>query len=330
MFRYVSHGVAQFSEACRAMFNNDVSAHRSRLAAGSAPVHMVAASRAVTISVPHRGPNARRSPAGGLKNSGRQIPATRRYTMARFGVEGISSFASARAAGYDLADLPGIFDISDGLDDSLSSEGHERIFNYKNKSVWETDIKDDDLGGYDNLYADNVDLFLIATHGGNSKGQIQLYYDTKKANWVSSSGTWRLGEAALGVEWLMAYACTDVNKDNVQTLKPLFRGLHLVCCSWGSMWIGTTTDECGEDVGDNLTDGETVSYSWIDGVSDWSVDNKPIVIGPCTLEQYNDPFPYLKRFQTSLYADHLWNHGPVTSDFTPGPNDKLNCLWAEG
>ena len=44
------------------------------------------------------------------------------------------------------------------------------------------------------------------------------------------------------------------------------------------MYDGTTTDECGEDVGDNLISGDTISDSWIDGVSDWWVDNHPITV----------------------------------------------------
>ncbi len=48
--------------------------------------------------------------------------------------------------------------------------------------------------------------------------------------------------------------------------------------AWDNMYDGITTDECGEDVGDNLTDGDTVSESWIDGVSDWWVDNHPITV----------------------------------------------------
>jgi hypothetical protein len=35
------------------------------------------------------------------------------------------------------------------------------------------------------------------------------------------------------------------------------------------MWDGIATDECGEDVSDNLIHGDAVSHAWHDGVSEW-------------------------------------------------------------
>jgi uncharacterized protein DUF6345 len=79
-------------------------------------------------------------------------------------------------------------------------------------------------------------------------------------------------------EWVMAYSCDTVDLNNVGGIWNIFAGLHMYCGAWGLMWDGPTTDECGEDVGDNLTGGDTVAHAWIDGVSDWWVDNHPITV----------------------------------------------------
>jgi Family of unknown function (DUF6345) len=79
-------------------------------------------------------------------------------------------------------------------------------------------------------------------------------------------------------EWIMAYSCKTVDRNNVPGIWNIFAGMHIYCGAWEDMWDGWTTDECGEDVADNLTDGDTVSESWIDGVSDWYFDNHPITV----------------------------------------------------
>ena len=94
------------------------------------------------------------------------------------------------------------------------------------------------------------------------------------------------------------------------------------------MWDGITTDEVGEDVGNNLADdGDLVSSSWIDGVSDWWVDNHPIVIAAERKETYNGgnfDWP-----NTTMYNDHFWGHG-TNSDIFPGDMYWLSWRWAEG
>lgn len=66
----------------------------------------------------------------------------------------------------------------------------------------------------------------------------------------------------------MAYSCSTAFLPTTSGLWNIAAGLHLHCRAWGTMWDGGTTDECGEDVGDDLTDGDTVADAWIDGVSD--------------------------------------------------------------
>jgi hypothetical protein len=113
--------------------------------------------------------------------------------MARFGVEGIRYFGHARAAGISTAgDLTYTFNRCNGLDQKLRSAGHNRAFYYSNTSCWETDIRDNDQGGSDKAFADDVDLFWIETHGGHdANGRARLLYDTPKSNWRTTSDKWQ-------------------------------------------------------------------------------------------------------------------------------------------
>lgn len=174
--------------------------------------------------------------------------------MARFGVEGIRYFSNARAAGFDANDLTYTFNRCNGFDAVLRGEDHTRVFYYANTDCWETDIRDADQGGSDTEYADAVDLFWIETHGNHTaSGQAILLYDTAHHNWITNSSQWELGEGTgYDAEWIMAYSCSTVDRDKIEGLANIFAGLHIYCGAWDSMYDSWTTEECGEDVAENL------------------------------------------------------------------------------
>ena len=248
--------------------------------------------------------------------------------MANFGIEGIRYFGNARANKVaTVSDFTYTFNICNGLDAKLRSAGHDRGFYWANQDCWESDIRDSDQGGDDITYADDVDLFFIMTHGGNTNGQARMLYDVPQQTWRTYSGTWQLGEN-WNSEWVMAYSCETVDLNNVGGLWNIFAGMHIYCGAWGLMWDGPTTDECGEDVGDNLTSGDTVAASWIDGVSDWWVDNHPITVCVGNAATWNNGnvnwgLSYLNR-------DHFWGHGNVDPDLPPNQQACLLWRWTEG
>lgn len=248
--------------------------------------------------------------------------------MAEFGVEAIRYFSNARAAGVsDAGDLTYTFNRSNGFDSQLRSAGHTRTFYWANDDVWETDIRDSDQGGDDAHWVDDVDLFWIETHGNHENGQARLLYDTPRDNWRTYSGQWQLGED-WNAEWIMAYSCETVDLNNVTGLWNIFAGMHIYCGAWDLMWDGTTTDECGEDVASNLTDGDTVSDAWIDGVSDWWVDNHPITVCVGNSATWNNG--NIRWDLSYLNRDHLWGHGNVDPDLPPSQQACLLWRWAEG
>lgn len=247
--------------------------------------------------------------------------------MAKFGIEAIRYFKNGRAAGItNSGDLTYTFNRANGFRRELSNAGHSRSFYWANTDCYETDIRDTSLGGDDKNWADKVDILWIETHGNNNADGPLLLFDSNHHDWFSRGNQWRLGNVQL--EWLMLFSCKTVNKSKVGRLWPLFRGLHILCGAYGFMYDGPTTDECGEDVGDNLTDGETVSESWIDGVSDWWVDNHPITVCSATSWVYNNG--NIRWNSSYLNRDHLWGHGYVMSDPVVGDQAALLYRWSEG
>jgi hypothetical protein len=88
------------------------------------------------------------------------------------------------------------------------------------------------------------------------------------------------------------------------------------------------TDEAGEDVGGNLTEGDPVSRSWIDGVSDWWIDNHPIVVAAEREETWNGG-NFLWSL-TTMDRDRFWGHGTTMPDIPPNELYWLSWRWAEG
>ena len=226
-----------------------------------------------------------------------------------------------------IGDLTYVFNICNGLDRELRDGGLTRKFYWSETNCWEIDMRDVSQGGIDDDWADAVDLFFIDTHGGFWSGATHLGYDRKRDEWLSTSKEWRFGDD-WDLEWLLIYGCHSVDLNNPPKHWNVFQRLHEFCGAWGFMWDGITTDEVGEDVGENMTDGDTVATAWIDGVSDWYVDNHPIVMSMEREESFNGGnFIWLV---TNIKRDHLRGHGHTTSDVHPSEKHWMSWMWAEG
>jgi hypothetical protein len=104
--------------------------------------------------------------------------------------------------------------------------------------------------------------------------------------------------------------------------------MHIYCGAYDTMWDGVTTDECGEDVADNLTDGDTIHQAWHNGVSDWSVDNHPITVCVGNAATWNNG--NIRWDLSHLNRDHLWGHGNVDADLAPAQQACILWYWTEG
>lgn len=247
--------------------------------------------------------------------------------MATFGIEGIRHFSHARAAGWDASDLTYVFNNCNGLDNALRSHGHTRSFYWAETDCWEIDLNDTSKGGIDSDYGDNVDLFFISTHGNHWDGHAVVLYDVARNNFVGDSHNWLLGNN-WNLEWLLMYACETLNLSSPLDYWDIFQRLHKICGAYDLMWDGWTVDECGEDTGNNMTNGNTVAESWIDGVSDWWFDNHPMVIAAERADTWHSGNPDWGN--TTMYCDHLWGHGTTVSDISPSDKYWLSWRWSEG
>lgn len=246
--------------------------------------------------------------------------------MATFGIEGIRHFSHARAAGWDVSDAWFSFNICNGLDKRLRKKGHNRSFYWGETNCWEIDIKDQTKGGIDSSMADGVDLFFICTHGGNKDGKIFLVLDSAKDSFQAQSSDWLLGNVNL--EWMMLWACNTIPKGKQLDYWNVFQGLHKLCGSYGTMWDWYSIDECGEDVAKHMTNGKTVAQSWIEGVSDWLLDNHPMVLAMEREETWNGgQFDWPN---TTMRRDHLWGHGETVADIPVSKKFWMSWRWAEG
>ncbi|GAA3466616.1 DUF6345 domain-containing protein [Nonomuraea roseola] len=239
----------------------------------------------------------------------------------RYGIEGVRRFGAARAAGYRAGDLTYVFNICNGFDRQLRDAGHTRAFYWANDACWETDLRSSDLGGADGNWSDDVDVFFILTHGRMNNGVASLLYNTKADSWEARSDMWRLGDRF--IEWLFIYGCHTIDIEDPTSHWDVFQRLHHFCGSWGDMWDGITTDEVGEDVADNLTDGYSVVGSWIDGVSDWWVNNHAAVVASERQSTWNGG--NIDWSNTTMNRDHVWGHGVVVGDVRP--RDKYWLSW---
>jgi hypothetical protein len=195
--------------------------------------------------------------------------------MAKIGIEYIENFAAVRAAGQVESggqDLTYVSDVAEGLREALECKGHTTTVSWIETDVFEVDLRARSLGGIDQDVSDKVDLFFISTHG-NYDGTASLLYNCEVDEWLGTSAEWRLGDTC-NLEWLLIFGCLSINRDRPLDHRHIFQGLHLFCGAYSDMFDSFTIDEAGEDVGDNLTSGDSVKDAWCDGVSDWRVDNK--------------------------------------------------------
>lgn len=247
--------------------------------------------------------------------------------MAKIGLEYVDSFANARAnagvTGADDLDCP--YYIGEWFIGYLEDGGHEIAFKKKNSNAGERHLHEADLGGKDSTAADSVDLYLIITHGNYKDKTCQLLYDTELTKFIGTSKDWRLGNNC-NLEWLMIYGCHTVDKDHLLDHLKVFQGLHILCGAFGDMYDSVTIEECGTDIANHLLCGKPVSDAWVEGASDWWVENHTIAVSVERKEQListeEADWP-----ETILYSDHLWGHGITRGDVLPPKQHFMICKY---
>jgi hypothetical protein len=259
---------------------------------------------------------------------------------ATVGVEYVDSFSHARAHAQATGDFGSVDDlavpyyIAEWFAPTLADAGHEIRFLLRNLDVGERHMRTPSAqGGEDVSFADSVDLYLIITHGtyhspdGILLNHCRLIFDTAMDDFRGFSSEWRLGDKC-NLEWLLIYGCHTINFDNILDHHQIFQGLHMFCGAWANMKDSWTTCEVGADVADNLISGKPVSEAWCDGVSDWYVNNHPMVISVERFETWRDGKPDWPK--TVIRSDHLWSHGTTREDILPTQQFWMANVWSFG
>jgi hypothetical protein len=248
--------------------------------------------------------------------------------MALIGIEYLDHFADERAAGPfpSTQDLACPYYIANWFGPTLAQAGHQIEFLRNNHSVNERHMRDESFGGDDGRNADSVDLYLIITHGG-FEIECTLVYDTDVDSWLGHSRKWRFGDGC-NLEWLLIYGCHTIDANNILEHRRIFQGLHLFCGAYGFMYDSWSTEEVGTDTANNLVSGKTVADSWGDGVSDWYVNNHPMVISVEREWTWNNGNPLWP--DTVIGCDHLWGEGATLDSVKPADQYWMACTWWDG
>jgi hypothetical protein len=200
------------------------------------------------------------------------------------------------------ADNRSYWDVScDGLYNSLVGKGWKPRFHYVNYSAWETDAKDESLGGHEDIYFDSVDLGMICTHGG------AVYYtDLQKTIRTVFYGSSHDDQHLSPLEVYMAYgekdleylafdSCSVLDDTTFIYWASTFNGLHLLLSFLNNMHV--------DPYGDGLLWGyfmtsayaSTVTQAWFSAID------------------YNQPSDTCARIigeKASNYNEHWWNTSP--------------------
>lgn len=192
-------------------------------------------------------------------------------------------------------------------------------FYFTQDNCWEKDLRSQSSGGLDNVYADDVDLFFLFTHGNHSGSTMYLAYDTNQDDWLGYSSDWHLGDRDL--EWLALYACKTIDLSGyANQCYPFMHRLHMVLGAHGNLYDSWTTEEVGRDFRDNLKDGDTMRYAWFDGMSDWWHNQETAVVSA-------EDGQLLDWSNSPAKKDHWWGYGSVTPDISHNNVTWIGIHW---
>ena len=261
--------------------------------------------------------------------------------MANIGIEVISTFENVnKARNSKIIELVGMKQLGYSFAKRMLDNKHAIRFFKPDDQCEEIHLKDKSLNGSDDKYAEDVDLFIIGTHGNNKDSNAVILYDTKKDDWEGNSNTWRLGNVKL--KWLMIWGCSTIDLNQPLGVWNIFENLHQFCGAYGNLTFmsmiasseGRVISKSsnlrlfGDGVGEMLTDGHTVADAWLWGMNHFVETLQPGIV-VCAEKKFtwNNGNPWW--LFTTLNNDHLSGHG-YTADNIP-KTDKywLSYQWIE-
>jgi hypothetical protein len=216
-------------------------------------------------------------------------------------------------------------DSCDGLYNQLLTSGWTSRFHWSDWNTFETDFKDESLGGEEDGMVDSVDIAMICTHGSGTKDYFwnqdlsSVFFGTTHTDQHVSPGDAYKAYGDRDLEWLAFDSCSVLSDDGPAPFSnrgywaTTMNGLHLLLGFKSNMYVTLP--------GDGLLWGfymqglppflppSTVMQAWFQAV-DW-VQFK----GVCARVIAETP---------DNYNDHLWGQGYVSPD---PKRDGIYSYW---
>jgi hypothetical protein len=124
--------------------------------------------------------------------------------------------------------------------------GHTRKFQLGNANVWPNDTVDQTVsGGMDQWYADDVNMYYVATHGSSNSQRFLITMGSTKVidgintcrSWTRNPNTnaqwWRLGDRNARIVNLAV--CQGLQLEHIPNWDPISRGIHMITGYHGNM-----------------------------------------------------------------------------------------------
>jgi hypothetical protein len=196
--------------------------------------------------------------------------------------------------------------------DKMESEGWQRGFLWEDNTAYELDFKRDDSGGWDDIYADAVDIAWFAGHGDG--GELYFNYGETEEDLVLKSGNAEAvppehpqaseDEARWGdqdLEWVFLFSCNTLERwDGTKGGSDFgwaLNGAHLICGFVDEVWI---EHDDGWHVAKFLVDDHyTVKDSWFYG---------------CNVHQAAGITLRVIGEDGTCGGDHIWGEGWLSTD----------------
>lgn len=198
---------------------------------------------------------------------------------------------------YDSTGGLGVnYNSASDFSSQMNADGWTRVFFWGNNAAFEKDWKDAALGGWDNSYADAVDLAFFEGHG--SPSGIHFPNSCCDDSQCSYSDA-RWGD--LDAEWIAAHSCSVLADSHLSDWAYTVcgdNGAHMMCSHKNTVFA----TNAGGRWAQLMRSGFPVKSAWFVQ----HVEKQP-----------SDVIARVIATQATA-NDHIWGHGSVASDPAPG------------
>lgn len=206
----------------------------------------------------------------------------------------------------------------DGLYYDLLSEGWTGRFHFTDWSAWEKDWKRSALGGWEDSYADNVDIAMLCTHGSRawdscwSKNLSSVYFGSTTADHDLSPCDAYHAYGDKDAEWIAFDSCSVLSDDSKAYWAASMNGLHLLLGFKNTMYVISYGD--GKRWAEYMQ-GNRFCFL---GICWWL--RPPYKVAQAWFETIDDLQPggvcgRVLAEESYFYNDYLWGKGSVSSDY---------------